>query len=507
MADAAIREFLSGVDAGTTGGAPVTRNTGAGTAIGDLLVVAHGIDFYDATMPAPTGTAGTWTERFFADGGADQAQLKIWTRPVTVAGAQTVTVANQNDAANFLALWVVSGTDLTVVDADGQAPSIASTSLVMPSQDLDTAPGLQLAAVLTEAAGAVNHTYTTSGLTKDVELDAATFSTMSAGHAALSSSGATGTRTVTSSASRKYGFAGIVVRAGASANEGSLAASGLLPTASATGSVTAAGQVAGSAPAPTASIAATSTADGTVASGPPPPAAELAGVAAATGTLAGSAPAAAFVATGATATGGALDTAAPGATLSAAGTVTSTGGLSATAPAATAGATGTARTGGTLSASPVLPAASFAADASIGTLAAQAPPPVVGFSGTARSGGVLAAEGPTPAAAVVADALNIGLVAAGPPLPTVALTTAGVLSGVLVATAPQASSALQAAARTSGVLAASAPLPTVDLFSVVPTTPGSMTPVYRAGPGATGTARQAPSAAGTHRGAPTATRG
>lgn len=216
---AAVREFLSGVDNGDSGGLDVTRITGTVTTAADLLVAAHGIDYYTAGgMTTPTGSAGAWTSQILVDVGTNLPKIRIWTRLAGSDGAQTVTVPHVSNAANYLALWVISGTGLTVVDPKGAAQTAASTALVLPSMTLDTGSGLQLGAFLTEFA-AINHSYTSSGLTKDGELDAATYSTMSAGRAAIAAPGATGTRTVTGSASRKCAVAGLLVRDTVSARD------------------------------------------------------------------------------------------------------------------------------------------------------------------------------------------------------------------------------------------------------------------------------------------------
>lgn len=107
----AIREVLS---ANAVGLATFDLVTGAGTQVDDLLVAIHTNNFYTAAaLPAPTGTAGTWTLRETADIGTNDSHIKVWTRPVTVAGAQTVTFTRVSDEEHGATLFVLTGVDGT----------------------------------------------------------------------------------------------------------------------------------------------------------------------------------------------------------------------------------------------------------------------------------------------------------------------------------------------------------------------------------------------------------
>src|SRR4051812_43797862 len=97
----AIREALHAVGSGS-GGLSVT--TGAGTAVDDVLLTIQGSDYYDgANLVSPSGTAGVWTEvpGGYASLGVNNSHVKAWTRRVTVAGAQLVTVTPINDEDKF----------------------------------------------------------------------------------------------------------------------------------------------------------------------------------------------------------------------------------------------------------------------------------------------------------------------------------------------------------------------------------------------------------------------
>ncbi len=83
------------LDTSTTTGTSMTLTLGAGTVTTDFLVLVQANDFYTlADLGTPTGTAAsTWSLRTSYDGGANTHHGKIWTAPVTTAGAQTI-IAN-----------------------------------------------------------------------------------------------------------------------------------------------------------------------------------------------------------------------------------------------------------------------------------------------------------------------------------------------------------------------------------------------------------------------------
>lgn len=122
----AIREVLS---ADNSGAATITLNSGVGTQVDDLIVAFHTNNFFTAAgMVAPTGTAGTWTLRETADFGTNNSHIKVWTRPVTVAGTQTTTVAPVSNEEFALTVFVLSGVDL-ITPVDTSANSTQPTGL------------------------------------------------------------------------------------------------------------------------------------------------------------------------------------------------------------------------------------------------------------------------------------------------------------------------------------------------------------------------------------------
>jgi hypothetical protein len=136
-----VREALSNsAYSGTSSSTTVT--TGSGTAVGDLLVAFCGMPFNDVgvtptSLPGtPTGTAGTWTNRGSVNRQDSRPHLQIWTRPVTVGGAQTVTwdlSPATSDSSVQLIVYVLSGAGLSVVAASISIGLAATTSWPAPS--------------------------------------------------------------------------------------------------------------------------------------------------------------------------------------------------------------------------------------------------------------------------------------------------------------------------------------------------------------------------------------
>ena len=176
-----------------------SMTTGAGTAVNDLLVLAHGYDYYTtADMLTPTGTAGIWTLQATGNAANNEAHWKVWTRPVSTGGTQTVTVnSTPTNASHFPFLWVLDGSTLTLaVDAAAGGQGANSTSHVAPTVSPSGLDDLLLWGVATSPFGACDYTASPSGPTKS-ESDNSTFSTFAVFREVLSASGATGTRTAT----------------------------------------------------------------------------------------------------------------------------------------------------------------------------------------------------------------------------------------------------------------------------------------------------------------------
>lgn len=210
MATPTVREALAG---GANAGSSVTLVTGAGTAVDDLLVAWQGNDFYTAAgLTTPTGTSGTWTLRATGDHGADNPHLKIWTRLVTVAGAQTVTIGPVSNEEVIGHVLVLSGVDTAAftdgaAGSDGDAAAWLAPSVSPASSDALLCCGVQGGEL--SGAGPITHP---SGMTERTDTNAASVCCGSTATLALTSSGATGTKSFTPPSSAAYASASIAIK-------------------------------------------------------------------------------------------------------------------------------------------------------------------------------------------------------------------------------------------------------------------------------------------------------
>lgn len=216
----ALKSHVGNYSSGAVG-ETVTVTTAADTAVGDVLLCLHAKDYYTATtsMTTPTGTAGTWTQRAFRDTGTNYAKIKAWTRTVTVAGAQTVTIPAPDDAARCNVVLVLSecdDTDPIPVNAGGGSTANSAT-LTSPTVTPPVAGSLLVVAYMTGGRLFANSNITPNGtgpVTELIELDTG-YSTMSVGTLALPGTGATGAKTAACSPSDAYASLSLIVRPGA----------------------------------------------------------------------------------------------------------------------------------------------------------------------------------------------------------------------------------------------------------------------------------------------------
>jgi hypothetical protein len=203
-----VQQVLSG----GASGANVTLTTAQGTEVGMVLVCFFGNNFGTAAnMPALTGTAGTWTLEATGDNGTDSAHLKVFTRPVTVAGPQTVTVAPNVGEEVWQHLYVIGGADLTDPSDDAAGGNGASSvSQVAPSVTPTTAAPLLLCAAQSAVGTA---TYTAPpGMVERTDLNTPGFGAGTTAAQVLGGAGATGTRMFTASVAQPYATVSIAVR-------------------------------------------------------------------------------------------------------------------------------------------------------------------------------------------------------------------------------------------------------------------------------------------------------
>lgn len=209
-------------DAGSNTAA-ISFTTGAGMITTDKLVLIQCNDFYTtANLTTPTGTAGTaWTLQTTVDGGTNNAHTKVWTSDVALAGARTVLVnSTTTDEERYAALFVLAGAASGIDGIASTSNGSSSTSHVAPSvtptsgQSDDLLICMWLA--FTNGAGTINYTVPGS-MTAYTERDVDNYVTYRAASEALSSSGATGTRTATSSVTFPFQSVSVLVKAAGAA--------------------------------------------------------------------------------------------------------------------------------------------------------------------------------------------------------------------------------------------------------------------------------------------------
>lgn len=205
---------------------PVAAQTGSfatssAVQAGDLLVLAHMLDYYAATnLLTPTGGAGTWALQATADAGATNPSIKVWTLPVTSSGVQSVTVAQtaqgnpSNYSTHFAHWWVINATGATL-SVDG-TPAVVNGTTAATAQTIGSvspvgSDDLQLAAIATGTFA--SGTYTTpAGMTLVAQQDNPGFCSVASYRQQLTAAGATGTKTATFSASQPWCSATLAIR-------------------------------------------------------------------------------------------------------------------------------------------------------------------------------------------------------------------------------------------------------------------------------------------------------
>lgn len=213
-----IRELQT---AGTNSGTNThTFTLGSATATTDTLVVVHANDWgVLADVTSPTGTAAsTWTSQLSFDGGTNTSHIKVFTAPVTTAGAQTV-IGNQSgpDADWFAAVWVLQGGPTW---DGGVTSNAAAGSISWPAASVTPVSGQTddlLFNVWTnnDSGSAVWNvsSYPGAPFSGFTEVDVGTFCTFAGGTEQLSSASATGTRTLTTSSATAWCAVSFVMKA------------------------------------------------------------------------------------------------------------------------------------------------------------------------------------------------------------------------------------------------------------------------------------------------------
>lgn len=213
MANPTVREKIVATPATGLSLTMTTRSSGDVAAIGDLLVCAHFYDYYTAaSMTTPTG-GGTWTLQATGDSGTNQMHVKVWTRPVTSSGQQTITVNDTNsDATHMPVVFLIDG-DSTTLSVDGAAGSNGTntTAHICPSVSPAGADNLLICGAGESPFGSGSYTWP-GGMTEESDVSAAGASTASTATQLLTASGATGTRTATCTQTEDFCSFSITIR-------------------------------------------------------------------------------------------------------------------------------------------------------------------------------------------------------------------------------------------------------------------------------------------------------
>lgn len=213
------KSVTTGTDNGGSATVSVTTSESpTATAIGDLVVVVHGNDFYALTnMPTPTATGSPTLNAITdtgvpVDAGTNLAHIKGYWYVANTSGAQTVTVTEtgSHDEEKSITAFVLGGADTTTAidDAAGNfgtaSAQVANGITAGPADDF-------LLIVVNSGGGSATASYTTPGpLTEEHEWHVGGYSGVAA-TAQLSASGATGNFTFTAANSIPYGAVTIAV--------------------------------------------------------------------------------------------------------------------------------------------------------------------------------------------------------------------------------------------------------------------------------------------------------
>jgi hypothetical protein len=199
------------VDYGTAAaGANFSVTTVLGAETNDIFVAMRHNDFYNLdNYQEPTcADIPSWASGYGTISAVNGMSTQVYMGSVFNPDASTITVNLSTVAGDgSYVSWALVRYAVWIDGAGGGASSsnnTASTSHVLPSVDPDTADALLLCSAIAGSNGVVDYSVGASGLTKLAEVDNAPFSTVAMFRQTLASAAATGTKTVTSSASRRF---------------------------------------------------------------------------------------------------------------------------------------------------------------------------------------------------------------------------------------------------------------------------------------------------------------
>lgn len=220
-----VKSVGSGSNDGSSATVSATSAETTATAVGDLVLVFHGNDYYaESTMSTPTATGSpTLTKQLSSDTTTNNAHLRVWWYVANTAGAQTVSVTETSGGEEkAIAVMVIGGADTTTpFDTSGTQAQTSSSSWTTPSVTTTGSACLLISAVSASTNFHNTNATTPSGFTSDVNVAPDSAYRLLVGHKQLSSSGATGSVTWAASFSEQYTGATLAISpAGGSPSSG-----------------------------------------------------------------------------------------------------------------------------------------------------------------------------------------------------------------------------------------------------------------------------------------------
>lgn len=201
---------------GAASGAVTSVSLAAGTAVDDILVVSQEVDFTAvASMVAPSVTGvGSWTQiGATVQSGSPNIAMKSWWAPVTAGGARTLSCSQAGGtSSNHVIVHVLTGADLvTPIDGTpatnsgttGTAQIVGAAAGVSPTTAdallIGNWSGIQF-------SGSISYTAPGTMVERSEVSDTGGAAALMSATQVLAASGATGTRTATSSISATSGW-------------------------------------------------------------------------------------------------------------------------------------------------------------------------------------------------------------------------------------------------------------------------------------------------------------
>lgn len=170
--------------------------------VGDTIILIQMNDWYSlANLQTPSGTAvgGGWTLEQSYDGGTNLFHVKVWQGTVSTANGTVVVNSATTDEERYAACYVLVGA--TYDTGGASVNSTASTSFVAPSESAAGSDDLMLCVWCNTDQNSIP-TITPPGTMTAYTSRAVDFVTYRSASEQLTASGASGTRTATSSLSR-----------------------------------------------------------------------------------------------------------------------------------------------------------------------------------------------------------------------------------------------------------------------------------------------------------------